>query len=310
MRVRLRSTRWEAEGICSYVLEPLSGEHLPPFTAGAHLDVALGDGLSRSYSLCNDPAERDRYELGVQLAPDSRGGSRHVHRAWRAGDVLDISAPRTDFPLAEDAAATVLIAGGIGITPMLSMIARLEALGRVWTLHYVARNRGVAGFLDRLAHFPQAHVTFDQEAGGASLDLAAIVAAAPAAAHLYCCGPAGMLRAFAALTAGRPAGHAHVEYFTATEAPATAGGYELELRRSGRRVPVAPGQRMLEALLAAGVNISYSCSEGICGTCETRVLAGTPDHRDDYLTDAEKAANGSVMPCCSGALSPVLVLDL
>lgn len=310
MRVRLRGIRWEAEDINAYLLEPLPGATLPPFTAGAHVDARLTDGLSRSYSLLNDPAERDRYEIAVHHAPEGRGGSRHVHERWRAGDVLEVSEPRNNFPLFEDAPRTVLIAGGIGVTPMLSMVARLEALGRPWALHYVARTRARAAFLDRLARYPGVHLAFDGEPGGAPLDLDGIVAAAPPEAHLYCCGPAGMLARFEALTATRPAGHAHVEYFTATEAPATAGGYQVELRRSGKRVPVAPGQRMLEALLAAGANISYSCSEGVCGTCETAVLEGTPDHRDEFLTDAEKAANRSVMPCCSGSKSPVLVLDL
>jgi ferredoxin-NADP reductase len=307
IRVRLRSIRWEAEDICAYSLEPLPDEHLPPFTAGAHIEVYLMEGLVRSYSLCNDPAEHDRYEIAVHLAPESRGGSRHIHERWKVGSVLEIAPPRNNFPLEENAPYTVLIAGGIGVTPMLSMIARLEALGRSWELHYVARTRARAAFLDRLVHYREAHVIFDQEPDGKPLNLAAIVGAAPAEAHLYCCGPVSMLQAFEALTRGR---HAHVEYFTPAEAPATEGGYRLELRRSGRMVEVAPGQSMLEALLAAGVSVPFSCTSGVCGSCETKVLAGTPDHRDEFLTEEEKTANSSIMPCCSGSKSPVLVLDL
>jgi ferredoxin-NADP reductase len=310
MQVKLRDMRWEAERICSYGLEPLPGERLPPFTAGAHLELRLTDELSRCYSLFNDPVQRDRYEIAVHLAPESRGGSRHVHERWRPGDVIEIGALRNNFPLREDAAHTVLIGGGIGITPMLSMVARLQALGRDWELHYVARTRARAAFLDWLARYPQVRVTFDHEPGSSPLDLAAIVAASPPAAHLYCCGPVAMIKAFETLTAERPRGHVHVEYFTAAKAPATEGGYRVELRRSGTTIQVAAGQRMLDALLKAGVSVSYSCSEGVCGSCETRVLAGTPDHRDEYLTDEEKAVNGSVMPCCSGSKSSILVLDL
>jgi vanillate O-demethylase ferredoxin subunit len=310
MRVRLRSVRWEAEGICSYRLEPLAGEHLPQFTAGAHVDVRLTDTLSRSYSLLNNPADRDCYEIAVHLAPESRGGSSHIHEKWRAGDVLDIEIPQNDFALHEDAGHSVLIAGGIGITPLLSMAARLQSLGRSFEVHYAARTRARAAFADRLALYPQVRLAFSREPGSTPLDLAAVVNRAPASAHLYCCGPAAMLTAFETLTASRPRGHAHLEYFAATEAPATAGGYELELSRSRKILQVAPGERMLQALLAAGVNISYSCSAGVCGTCETRVLDGIPDHRDEFLSDDEKAANGSVMPCCSGSKTPRLILDL
>ncbi len=310
LQTRLRAIRWEVEDVCSYTLEPVADEHLPKFSAGAHVDISLAPGLVRSYSLLNDPAEVDRYEIAVHRAPESRGGSSRVHEHWRVGDLIEIAAPRNNFALNEAALRTVLIAGGIGITPMLSMIARLQTLGLDWELHYVTRTRARAAFLDRLSRHPQVRLAFDHEPGGCALDLAQVVEAAPAAAHLYCCGPAPMLRAFESLTASRPCGHAHVEYFTASEAPATAGGYDLTLKRSGKVIRVASGQRMLAALLAAGVNVSYSCSEGICGTCETRVLAGLPDHRDDYLTDEEKATNTVVMPCCSGSRTPTLTLDL
>ncbi len=310
MQTRLRVIRWEGEDVCSYTLEPVAGEHLPHFSAGAHIDVSLAPGLVRSYSLLNDPAEADRYEIAVHRAPESRGGSSRIHEHWRAGDLIEIAAPRNNFALNEAAAHTVLIAGGIGITPMLSMIARLQALGRGWELHYVTRTRARAAFLDRLSRHPQVRLAFDHEPGGCALELALVVEAAPAEAHLYCCGPGPMLRAFEALTASRPRGHAHVEYFAASETPAAAGGYDLRLERSGKVIRVASGERMLAALLAAGVNVSYSCSEGICGTCETRVVAGVPDHRDDYLTDAEKATNAVVMPCCSGSKTPTLTLDI
>ena len=310
MRARLRTICWEAEGINSYVLAPMPGETFPPFEPGAHIDVQLAPGLARSYSLVNDPAERDRYEIAVHHAIDGRGGSKHIHDNWRAGHILEISAPKNNFPMEEGAVHTVMIAGGIGITPMLPMIARLEALGRSWELHYVASTRDRAAYVDRIAGYDQVTIAFDGEPGGSRLDLRAIVDEAPAEAHLYCCGPTGMLNAFVAVTAARPKDHAHIEYFSAETEIATDGGYTLELRKSGRTVTVDAGETMLDALLTAGVNVGFACSEGVCGTCEVKVLAGVPDHRDHFLSDDDKAANRAVMVCCSGSKTPSLVLDL
>lgn len=310
MRARLRSIRWEAEGANAYELEPLPGARLPPFEAGAHVDVTLAPGLTRSYSLANDPSERDRYLLGVLLDESGRGGSRHVHERWRVGDILEITAPINDFPLDETAPCSILIAGGIGVTPILAMAARLRGLSRSWAFHYVCRTRSRAAFLDRVEALPEATVYFDEEPGGGALDLAGIVAAAPVGAHLYCCGPAGLLDAFEQTMATRPDCVGHLERFASGEAAATDGGFRLVLKRSSQTVEVAPGQSMLDALLDAGVDVSFACTNGICGTCETVVLAGVPDHRDDFLSDAEKAANTKVMLCCSGAKTDVLELAL
>ncbi|MEQ9122685.1 MAG: PDR/VanB family oxidoreductase [Alphaproteobacteria bacterium] len=310
MFARLRQIRWEAENVRSFVLEPLAGGVLPPFAAGAHVDVRLAKNLTRSSSLLNDPAEKDRYELGVLLEPEGRGGSRHVHERWRAGDEITVSPPINDFRLDETAPHSVLIAGGIGVTPILAMIARLEALGRSWELHYVSRTRRRAAFLDRIAGFGQARAYFDQEPGGEPLDLAAVVGAAPADAHLYCCGPAGMLDAFERLTEGRAHETVHIERFVAAPPPGPVGGFRLRLKRSGRTVQVAPGQTMLAALLDAGVDVLYACQTGMCGTCETRVLSGAPDHRGEYLTDAERLSNTTVLVCCSGSRTEELELDL
>ena len=310
MRARIRSIRWEADGINAYRLEPLPGEHFPRFDAGAHIDVRLPIGISRSYSLINPQTEHDRYEIAVQNATDSRGGSRYVHENWRAGDLVEVSEPRNNFPLQEGAGHTVLIAGGIGITPMLSMIARLDALARRWELHYVVSTRTRAAFLDRLARYGWVNVVFHDVPGSARLDMQAIIAAAAPDAHIYCCGPTRMLAAFEALSASLPSGHAHTEYFSADVRAATEGGYRVELRRSGQTVVVRPGETLLDALLTAGVNVAFACTEGICGTCEVRVLDGVPDHRDHFLTAEQKASNGSVMVCCSGSKSPRLVLDL
>ncbi len=310
MRARLKNIRWEAEGINSYILEPVDGGLMPAFEPGAHVDVQLSPGLARSYSLVNDPAIRGYYEIAVHHAIDSRGGSRHIHEQWRVGQILDISDPKNNFPMVEDASHTVMIAGGIGITPMLPMIARLEKLGRSWELHYVAASPDRTAYVDRLSDHDRVEIAYDGIPGGRRLDLAAICAAAPADAHLYCCGPGGMLDAFVATNCDRPKGHAHIEYFSAETEVATEGGYTLELAKSGKTISVDEGETMLDALLSAGVDIGFACAEGICGTCEVRVLGGIPDHRDHFLTDEDKAANTSIMVCCSGSKTATLVLDI
>ncbi len=194
MRLRLRSIRWEAEDINSYVLQALPGAVLPSFEPGAHIDVQLAPGLARSYSLVSDPAERGHYEIAVHQAPVGRGGSKHIHENWRVGTILEVTEPRNNFPLVEDAARTVMIAGGIGVTPMLPMIARLEQLGRSVELHYVAATPERAAYVDRLSSLGFTRISYDGIPGGQRLDVKAICDAAPADAHLYCCGPAGMLR--------------------------------------------------------------------------------------------------------------------
>ena len=308
MRARLKNIRWEAEGINSYILEPVDGGLMPAFEPGAHVDVQLSPGLARSYSLVNDPAIRGYYEIAVHHAIDSRGGSRHIHEQWRVGQILDIADPKNNFPMVEDASHTVMIAGGIGITPMLPMIARLEKLGRSWELHYVAASPDRAAYVDRLSDHDRVEIAYDGIPGGRRLDLATICAAAPADAHLYCCGPGGMLDAFVATNCDRPKGHAHIEYFSAETEVATEGGYTLELAKSGKTISVDEGETMLDALLSA--DIGFACAEGICGTCEVRVLGGIPDHRDHFLTDEDKAANTSIMVCCSGSKTATLVLDI
>lgn len=310
MQARLRFIRWEAQDILSFVLEPLAGGLMPPFEPGAHIDVHLAPGLTRSYSLVNDPAVRGSYEIAVHLAPGSRGGSRHIHERWRAGEILEISAPKNNFPMVEDASHTVLIAGGIGVTPMLPMIARLNRLGRSWEMHYVAASPDRAAYVGHLEGHDGVTIAFDGMPGGQRLDLKAICDAAPADAHLYCCGPSGMLDAFVAVNAWRPPAHVHIEYFSAETDIASDGGYTLELARSGKTIAVEEGETMLDALLSAGVDVGFACAEGVCGTCEVKVLDGIPDHRDHFLTEQDKAANTSIMVCCSGAKSSRLVLDL
>jgi vanillate O-demethylase ferredoxin subunit len=311
--LRVKRISYEAEGVNSYELVLPAGGDLAPFTAGSHIDLHLENGMIRSYSLVNDQSERHRYVIAVNKDASSRGGSSFVHDTFKAGDVVSASAPRNNFALREDAEYSLLIAGGIGITPLMSMIRRLETLGHPWKLAYAARTRRAAAFLGEInAIRPNADLNlhFDDERAGRPLDLANVVASAPAHAHLYCCGPVPMLEAFEKATAGRPSGHVHVEYFQAKQAAAIDGGFEIRLARSKRTIAVEPGKTILDAVLDAGIMANYSCSEGVCGTCETRVIGGIPDHRDLFLSPEEKAANKTIMICCSGSKSGTLVLDL
>ena len=314
-KVRVKRISHEAECINSYELVHPERGDLAPFTAGSHIDLHLQNGMIRSYSLVNDPSETHRYLIAVNEDASGRGGSSFVHDTVKAGDVVTISTPRNNFALHEEAEFSVLIAGGIGITPIMSMIRRLEALARPWKLFYVARTRRAAAFLDDLNTIrPDVHgnfhLDFDDERAGQTFDLATIVANAPAHAHLYCCGPLPMLEAFEKATASRPAGQVHVEYFQARQAPAIDGGFEVRLARSNRTIAVEPGKTILDAVLDAGVMANYSCAEGVCGTCETRVIEGMPDHRDLFLSPEDKATNKTIMICCSGSRSGTLVLDL
>jgi ferredoxin-NADP reductase len=291
-----------------------NGHDLPEFEAGAHVDLVVSDSVIRQYSLLNAPSERHRYVVAIALDPASRGGSRHFHDWVEEGDVLVIGTPRCHFHLVEDAPYSVLVAGGIGVTPIWSMAQRLIALGRPFEFHFGARSAATAPLLAEIAAGLATagvalHTVFADE-DDRGLDLAGIVARAPADAHFYACGPSGMLDGYLAAGQGVPKGRLHYERFAGTSAAATDGGFEVELARTGGRYTVEPGQTILEALKLHGINVPHSCAEGICGACEARVISGIPDHRDDVLSDAEKASNASMMVCCSGSRSPMLVLDL
>ena len=308
--MRLTAITYAAEHVHLYEFRPVSGASVPRFTAGAHVDLHLPNGLVRQYSITNAQDQRDRYVLGVKREAAGRGGSRFMHDELRVGTVLEVGGPRNNFSLVEAAAHSVLIAGGIGVTPIVSMVARLRSLARPWELHYAVRQRSEAAFLDELlAGDGHVRLHVDEEQGDV-LDVARIVGAAPEEAHLYCCGPTPMLDAFTAAAASRPVERVHLEHFSSTIARAVESGFIVELARSKLRIVIPPGQTILEALRARGLDVQSSCEQGICGSCETRVLAGEPDHRDLLLSDEEKAANEVMMICCSGSRSPVLVLDL
>jgi tetrachlorobenzoquinone reductase len=308
--VRVASVVQATDLIKVFELRPVAGR-LTPFRAGAHIDLFLRPGLKRSYSLVNAETETDRYVVAVALDRASRGGSRHMHENVREGDLLQISAPRNDFPLDESGEPTVLVAGGVGITPIMSMVHRLEAQNLPWTLHYCGRTRPALPFLAELAAYGDKVVLhLDDESGGVFLDMAGLVAGSGPDTHFYCCGPGPMLEAFRAGTAGVDPAHVHYEYFVATAAPATDRSYEVELAQSGQTLTVPQGATILETLLEAGVEVEYDCMQGTCGTCETGVLDGIPDHRDEVLTDSEREGGKTMMVCCSGSRTDRLVLDL
>ncbi len=315
LAVVVAGVRDEARAIRSFDLIAADGGALPPFDAGAHVDVELAGGLVRSYSLIGDRADPRRYRIAVMLDARSRGGSAAMHRDVKPGMPLRISVPRNNFPLQEDAPLSVLIAGGIGITPLWCMVQRLVELKRPWELHYACRSRAVAAFVPELeAAAATGSGRFllwaDDEHGGRPLDLAPIVRGAPADAQLYCCGPAPMLSAFRDAAPGEWSSRMHMEYFRPAEAARPTRAFVVELARSGVSVDVPPGCSILDALMMQGIDAPYSCYEGVCGTCETRVLEGTPDHRDNLLSDKAKAEGKTILICCSGSKSDKLVLDL
>jgi vanillate O-demethylase ferredoxin subunit len=316
LEVLVTAMRLEAKDIVSVELRPVGKKNLPPFSAGSHVLVELSAGLSRSYSLTNASHERHRYVLAIHRDRASRGGSRYVHDTLRVGDTITISEPRNHFELNESAEQSVLIAGGIGITPIWCMIQRLEELGGRWTLYYATRSRCFAAYCVELealeARQPgRVHFHFDDEHGSKPFDMLSALGGAPASADLYCCGPRAMLRAFRESTEGRSASRVHVEYFNNDDlATGATSGFTVILARSGKKVRVKTDVTILDALLEEGLDVSYSCREGICGTCEVRLLSGVADHRDAILSDAEKNSNKTIIICCSRAQSDELVLDL
>ena len=297
-----------------YTFQRTDGAALPAYQPGAHIDLHLPNGLTRQFSLTVPNTDPDRYVVGIKRDPDSRGGSRYVFEQMKVGDEIKISAPRNNFPLVENAEHVVLVAGGIGITPIWCMAQQLDAQKRSWKLHYSCRSRDDMAFLAELQKFAgdRVHLHFDDEAGGKFLDIAAAVAEAPANAHFYCCGPKPMLAAFEAAAASRPHGMVHVEYFTPKDdaAAAPTGGFWVELARSGEEYFIPPGKKVLEVLFDAGVDVDYSCELGICGACETRVISGIPEHHDSVLSEEEQASNEKVMICCCGSKTERLVLDM
>jgi vanillate O-demethylase ferredoxin subunit len=314
--LRVVARQRETDDIVTFDLADPAGLELPPFTPGAHIDIELGPDLIRQYSLLNDPAERRRYQVGILKDPNSRGGSIAMH-AIREGDFVPVTGPRNHFPLHPAPHFALLLAGGIGITPLLSMARQRHREGRNFALHYCARSAAQAAFLPTLRTCGFAEsvtLHFDNEGEAQRLDLAALLAAAPADTHLYICGPGGFMAwcLETAAAAGFADERLHREYFKAAEPAVTVreSAFQVKLASSGKVMDIPANASILNVLRANGVNLPASCESGVCGTCLTGVISGTPDHRDFYLTKQERAAGDVIMPCCSRAASPLLVLDI
>ena len=308
--VRVVAIRKAAVDTLCFDLAAADRRPLAPFTPGAHIDVHAPNGQVRQYSLCGDARDASRYTIAVKREVAGRGGSRSMHDDVEEGSALGIVDPRNHFPLAGDAAHSVFVAGGIGITPICAMIRSLAADGRTWELHYCARSQAHAALYPDLCELPGGQVVpwFSEIP---LLDVPALLADVRMGTHVYCCGPTGLMAAVKAASAHWPAGQVHFEWFAAPERTRAASeGFEVELRQSGMVIDVPPDRTILQVVREHGLDVASSCEDGVCGTCETRVLGGECEHRDFLLSDAERAANRSMMICVSRAKSRRLVLDL
>lgn len=299
-----------ADGVVVLTLAHPGGARLADWTPGAHIDLHLPDGTTRQYSLCGDRFDAHTYRVGVLREPAGRGGSAYVHDVLAVGDVVGVGGPRNNFPLVPSE-RYLFVAGGIGITPILPMIAACEAAGKPWRLVYGGRRASSMAFRDELDRHGD-RVSYRPQDTHGLLDLDAVLGEPTPDTAVYCCGPGALLDAVELRCASWPAGSLHVERFRPKDGALDGvnSGFEVELELSGLTFTVTADQTLAEAIEAAGVDLPTSCREGTCGTCETTVLAGEPDHRDSYLTPEEQESNEVMMPCCSRARSPRLVLDL
>jgi len=318
MQLKVSDCVAEAKDVVLLELRDPQERPLPAWAPGAHLEIALGKGLIRHYSLCGDPGDPGRYQIGVGRAANGRGGSSHLHQRVKVGDLLTVTAVRNNFAIVPNAAHYRFIAGGIGITPIMSMILWCESVGAGWSLLYCARSRHRAAFYERLAEWPR-HVRyhFDDESGGRLPDIDLALAHPPQGEHVYCCGPVPLMQAVQSAGSFRPEGTVHFEWFSANGSAQPAATAEqgrrpftLLLHRSGDRIEVSESQSMLEALEDHGIMVPSACREGMCRTCETSICSGQAEHHDLVLSQAERDAQQSVMLCVSRAVGTTLEIDL
>lgn len=310
LAVRVLEHRVVAADVVELILGATGHAPLPEWTPGAHIDLVLGDQLVRQYSLAGDPADRYRWRLGVLREESGRGGSEFVHTRLAPGDVLRVRGPRNHFELVT-ARRYIFVAGGIGITPLLPMIAAVNAAGVEWSLLYGGRTRQSMAFCPELEHYGS-RITLRPEDEFGLLDLDSLLADPVAGVSIYCCGPEPLLAAIEKIAYRWPEGALHVERFAARPEAfdVPTGGFEVELRRSGLTVHVPPDRSILDVVTAAGVPVLSSCKDGICGTCQTAVLDGVLEHHDSVLSMGERKAGKTMMLCVSRALGPRLVLDI
>lgn len=314
----VRRVTFEAKGINSYELVDPQRRDLPPFTAGAHIDIHLPNGLVRQYSLSNSPAEHHRYVIGVLCDPNGSGGSAAVHQL-HAGDRVRVSVPRNNFELNAEAGRSILLAGGIGVTPMKSMMHALDEQGADYELHYCCKGPEFAAFsedMQALIAQGRIHLHFDGGDPSKSFDIKTLLKDTPDGCHVYYCGPAGFMEACKNAASHWPSGTVHFEHFKAPVRPATPPGADVEvvngfvakIASSGEELLVGAGDNLAQVLQDAGYPVETSCQSGLCGTCKVRYLEGEVDHQDYILDDTEKA---QYLTCCvSRAKSKLLVLDL
>ncbi|WP_011300460.1 2Fe-2S iron-sulfur cluster-binding protein [Cupriavidus necator] len=313
MDLVVTSLRLEAEGVLGVELRHRSGDALPPFEPGAHVDVSFPNGLTRQYSIASTASDTTSYWLGIGLAPASRGGSRFAHHELRLGDTLPVGTPRSLFGLHEPAAGHLFVAGGIGITPILSMIRRCVERDLPWWLLYCVRSRRHAAYLEQLAPFANRVTLHADDEHGGHPDVHTALRQMPAGWHVYTCGPGVMMDAVCdhASASGIGTHAVHLERFSAgTQAPAESGAFQVRLLRHGGQFPVPAGTSILEVLEDNGVCLPSSCRKGLCRSCEVPLVAGTADHHDYVLSDEERAANKSILICVSRAKCAELVLDV
>ncbi len=315
MTLRITQIVFEAENILRYVLTDPAELPLSPFSAGAHIDLHLPGGLVRPYSLCSDPTDRSRYDVAVLRDEKGRGGSKAVHDTLRAGALITVSTPRNQFPLVDAATRHLLLAGGIGVTPMIAMILELERLGQPYEMHYCTRAPEVTAFRDFLAPRIQNGSVIIHHDGGdpaQGLDIGALLKDPQAGTHLYYCGPGGFMDAVKGASAHWPKGTVHFEYFSAPADPVVVVGgnaeFQVKIRDTGDVFDVPADKSIVSVLRENGYAIDTQCEEGFCGTCMTRYVEGEPDHRDLVLDDDDRGQ--FLLICCSRAKSPVIVLDI
>lgn len=298
-----------ARGVVLLTMVHPHGRPLPPWTPGAHLDLILRPDLIRQYSLCGDPQDRYEYQIAVLCEPEGRGGSRHIHENLARGDTVTVRGPRNNFSLVP-ADRYLFIAGGIGITPILPMLSQVSALRADWLLVYGGRTRASMAFRNRLTGRYGERVQIMPQDETGLLDLKSLLLEPREGTAIYCCGPGALIIAVEEHCSGWPPGTLHVERFTPKQDAGSHTAFEIVLARSGHRLTVPPDRSILSVVEEAGIAALSSCREGTCGTCETAVLDGVPDHRDSLLTESERAAGDTMMICVSRARSPHLVLDL
>lgn len=311
LKLRVVSITPVAERIISFELESVDGSPLPAWEPGAHVDVTLGDGLIRQYSICSAPGA-DRWRFGVLEEIEGKGGSHYVHHDLREGDVIAVAGPRNTFALSLTGRPLVFVAGGIGVTPILPMVHAASSAGADWTLLYLARSPEAAAFVDEvLPYGDRVRQHHDSVAG--LIDLASTLDDLGAASSdVYACGPTGLLNAIEAYAADRSDCHLTVERFAGTgdEGPREGDTEFVVEINDGTEITVGAQETILDALVRSGIPMLSSCQEGVCGTCETAVIEGIPDHRDHVLNEGERESNEIMMPCVSRCLGKRLVLDL